>query len=92
MGHDTSIAKLKKRAQKALEKRPEDRTYKDVKDISNWRAVTERWEAMKDNDYAVGLVRSETTRKKMRTAQRMRRQREFRERVRNMKVRVSSED
>ena len=67
----SSIARLKKRAQQALEKDPKDRTYKEVNDISNWTAVTERWEAMKGNQYATGVVRSEKTREKMRAAQRM---------------------
>ena len=50
----SSIARLKKRAQQALKKDAKDRTYKEVKDISSWRAVTERWEAMKGNDYVKG--------------------------------------
>ena len=92
MGHDSPIAKLKKRAQKALGKRPEDRTYKEVKDISSWRAVTERWAAMKGNQYATGLVRAEKTLKKMRSSQRMRRKKELRKRALNIKSRVSSKD
>jgi hypothetical protein len=86
----SSIARLKKRAQQALEKNPRDRTYKEVKDISNWMAVKERWEDMKGNQYAVGIVRSEKTREKMREAQRMRRKKEVQERMRNIKVRTSS--
>lgn len=69
----SSIARLKKRSLEALQKDPKDRTYKDVKDISSWRAVKERWEAMESNQYATGLVRSEETREKMREAQRLRR-------------------
>ncbi len=65
----SSIARLKERAEKALKKHPNDRAYKEGKDISNWRAVNERWEAMKGNDYAAGLVRTERTREKMRAAQ-----------------------
>jgi len=38
----SSIARLKARAEKALKKDPKDRTYKEGKDISSWRAVTER--------------------------------------------------
>ena len=86
------IARLRERAEKALKKDPRDRTYKETKDISNWQAVTERWEAMKDNDYAEGLVRTEQTREKMRGAQRMRRQRELQEMFRRWKRRVSSSD
>jgi len=88
----SSIARLKKRAQQALKKDAKDRTYKEVKDISSWRAVTERWEAMKGNDYAAGLLRSEKTLEKMREAQKMRRQRELRERLRNRKRRAYSSD
>ena len=84
------IARLRERAEKALKKDPKDRTYKEIKDISNWRAVTERWEAMKDNDYAAGIVRSETTREKMRVAQRTRRQRELQQIFRRWKRRASS--
>jgi hypothetical protein len=84
----TSLARLKKRAQQALEKDPNDRTYKEIKDISSWQAVTERWGAMKGNQYATGIVRSEKTRKKMREAQRMRRKKELRRRLANMKVRI----
>jgi hypothetical protein len=64
----SSIARLKKRAQQPLEKDPNDRTYKEVKDISNWTAVTERWEEMKGNQYATGIVRSAKTREMMRAA------------------------
>ena len=92
MAKDNSLARLKKRAQKALEKVPKDRTYKEVKDISNWTAVTERWEAMKGNQYARGLVRTEETLEKMRSAQRTRRKKEIQKRLLNMKVRVSSDD
>jgi hypothetical protein len=92
MARGSSLARLKKRAQKALEKKPNARTYREIKDISNWTAVTERWEAMKGNQYATGLVRTEKTREKMRESQRMRRKRELRERLRNMKVRVSRKD
>jgi len=92
MARDSSIAKLRKRAEKALKKDPNDRTYKEIKDISSWRAITERWEAMKGNDYAMGLVRSEKTRAKMRSAQRERRKREVRETLRHVKVRLSSSD
>lgn len=88
----SSIARLKKRAERALEKDPKNRTYKDVKDISNWTAVTERWEEMKGNQYATGIVRSEKTREKMREAQRLRRKREIKERTRNAKRRVSSSE
>jgi hypothetical protein len=84
------IARLRERAEKALKKDPKDRTYKEIKDISNWRAVTERWEAMKNNDYAEGLVRSEKTREKMRVAQRTRRQRELQQIFRRWKRRASS--
>jgi hypothetical protein len=86
----SSIARLRERAEKALKKDPKDRTYKDVKDISNWRAVTERWEEMKGNDYAEGIVRSERTREKMREAQKMRRQRELQRIFRRWKRRASS--
>ena len=92
MAKDNSLTKLKKRAQKALGKMLRDRTYKEVKDISNWTAVKERWEAMEGNQYAKGLVRTEETLEKMRSAQRMRRKKELQERRRNMKVRVSSDD
>jgi hypothetical protein len=90
MGHDSPIARLKKRAQKALGKRPEDRTYKEVKDISSWRAVTERWEGMEGNQYATGLVRTERTLEKMRSAQRMRRKKELHKRWMNVSIRASS--
>jgi hypothetical protein len=86
----SSIARLKKRAQQALEKNPSDRTYKEIKDISNWQAVNERWKEMKGNQYAMGIVRSEKTREKMRAAQRMRRKRELREMLWHRKRRVSS--
>ena len=85
----SSITRLKKRAQEALKKDPKDRTYKEVKDISNWRAVTERWEAMKGNDYAEGLVRSRQTREKMRSAQRMRRKKELHIGWMNVSIRAS---
>jgi hypothetical protein len=91
----SSISRLKKRAQQALEKDAKDRTYKEVKDISSWQAVNERWEEMKGNQYAVGIVRSEKTREKMRAAQRMRRKRELRKRWKNVRIRrpsSSSED
>ena len=89
----TSIARLKERAIKALQKHPSDRTYKEIKDISSWQAVEERWEDMRGNDYASGRVRSERTRERMRVAQRERREQERRQRLRHMKVRVfSSED
>jgi hypothetical protein len=91
----SSIARLEKRAQQALEKDPKDRTYKEVTDISSWRAVTERWEQTKGNQYATGLVRSQKTREKMREAQRMRRKRELRKRWKNVRIRrpsSSSED
>jgi hypothetical protein len=90
MARGSSLARLKKRAQKALEKTPENRSYKEVKDISNWAAVTERWEAMEGNQYARGLVRTEETLEKMRSSQRIRRKKELRERMRNIKVRASS--
>jgi hypothetical protein len=80
----TSIARLKKRAQQALEKVPEDRSYKEAKDVSNWRAIEERWEQMEGNQYARGLVRTEETIEKMRSSQGMRRKREFKERMRNV--------
>ena len=92
MARGSPLARLKKRAQKALEKMPENRSYKEVKDISSWQAVNERWEEMKGNQYATGIVRSEKTREKMREAQRMRRKRELQERMRNAKRLVSSED
>jgi hypothetical protein len=92
MARDSSLARLKKRAQKALEKMPENRSYKETKDISNWRAIEERWEAMEGNQYARGLVRTEETLDKMRVSQRMRRKKELQERMRNAKCRVSSED
>jgi hypothetical protein len=92
----SSIDRLKKRALQALEKDPNDRTYKENKDVSNWNAVNERWEAMEGNQYARGLVRTEDTLEKMRGAQRMRRKKEFHERMqnvmRNIKRRMSSED
>ena len=78
----SSIARLKKRALQALQKNPKDRSYKEVKDISSWQAVKERWEQMEGNQYAAGIVRSEKTLEKMREAQRLRRKRELRERVR----------
>ena len=86
----SSISRLKKRAQQALEKDPNDLTYKEIKDISNWTAVTERWKEMKGNQYAVGIVRSEKTREKMRAAQRLRRKKEIKERMRNFKYRTHS--
>ena len=92
MARGFSLERLKKRAQKALEKAPENRSYKEAKDVSNWRAIGERWEAMEGNQYARGLVRAEETLEKMREAQRLRRKRELRERVRNMRVKTSSED
>jgi hypothetical protein len=92
----SSIARLKKRAQKAFEKAPENRSYKETKDVSNWTAVTERWEAMRGNQYARGLMRTEETLEKMRSSQLMRRKREFSERMRkvmrNLEHPVSSED
>lgn len=88
----SSIARLKKRTQQALEKDPKDRTYKEIKDISSWQAVKERWEAMRGNEYATRIVRSEKTREKMRTSQRARRKRELLERLRNVKSLGSSED
>ena len=92
MAWGSALARLKKRAEKALEKMPENRSYKEVKDISNWRAIEERWEAMEGNQYAKGLVRTDETLEKMREAQRLRRKRELWERVRNMRVKTSSED
>jgi hypothetical protein len=92
MARGSSLARLKKRAQQALEKNPKDRTYKETKDVSNWNAVKERWEAMQGNQYARGLVRSEKTLEKMRSSQRMRRKKELQERMRNAKCQVSSED
>jgi hypothetical protein len=92
MARGSSLARLKKRAQKALEKAPEDRSYREIKDISNWTAITERWEAMKGNQYATGIVRTEKTLEKMRSSQRMRRKKELQERMRNVKRIVSSED
>ena len=95
MAKDNSLARLKKRAQKALEKMPQSRSYKEIKDISNWTAVTERWEAMKGNQYATGLVRTEKTREKMRSAQRLRRKKEFHKRWMKVSIRrfsSSSED
>jgi hypothetical protein len=92
MAQDSSLARLKRRAQKALEKMPKDRAYKEIKDISNWEAVTERWEAMKGNQYARGLVRTEETLEKMRSSQRMRRKKELQKRLLNAKCRVSSEE
>jgi hypothetical protein len=86
----SSLARLKKRAQKALKKMPKDRSYKEVKDISNWTAVTERWEAMKGNSYATGLVRTEKTRERMRSAQRERRKKELQERWMSVRIRRSS--
>jgi hypothetical protein len=96
MAKGSSLERLKKRAEKALEKTQDDRTYKEAKDVSNWKAITERWKAMEGNQYATGLVRTEKTREKMRSAQRMRRKKELKERMqnvmRNIKRRVSSED
>jgi hypothetical protein len=92
MARGFSLERLKKRAQKALEKAPENRSYKEAKDVSNWRAIGERWEAMEGNQYARGLVRTEKTLEKMRSSQRMRRKKELQERMRNAKCRVSSED
>jgi hypothetical protein len=86
----SSIARLKKRAEKALKKDPKDRTYKEIKDISSWWAVTERWEDMKGNDYAGGLVRTEKTLEKMRSSQRMRRKKELQKRWKNVCIRRSS--
>jgi hypothetical protein len=86
----SSISRLRARAEKALKKDPNDRTYKEIKDISNWRAITERWEDMKGNDYAKGLVRSEKTRDKMREAQRLRRKKELRDRWKKIRIRRSS--
>jgi hypothetical protein len=92
MARGSSLARLKKRAQRALEKTPENRSYKEVKDVSNWQAIEERWEAMKGNQYARGLARTEKTLEKMRVSQRIRRKKELQERIRNAKCRVSSED
>ena len=89
MAQGSSLARLKKRAQKAIEKMPENRSYKETKDISNWRAIEERWEAMEGNQYASGLVRTEETREKMRASQRMRRKKELQERIRNVNIRAS---
>jgi hypothetical protein len=89
MARGSSLERLKKRAQKALEKMPENRSYKEVKDISNWRAIEERWEAMKGNQYARGLMRTEKTREKMRASQRLRRKKELRERWRKVSIRAS---
>jgi hypothetical protein len=86
----SSIARLKNRAQQALKKNPGDRTYKEIKDISNWQAVKQRWEEMKGNQYATGIKRSEKTREKMRLAQRMRRRKELHCRLMNAKIRRSS--
>ena len=68
MARGSALARLKKRAEKALEKNPKDRRYKEVKDVSNWTAITERWEEMKGNQYATGIVRSAKTREMMRAA------------------------
>jgi hypothetical protein len=96
MARGSSLERLKKRAQKALGKMPNARTYREIKDISNWRAIEERWEAMEGNQYARGRVRTEETLEKMRSAQRLRRKKEFDERIRNVmrniKRRSSSED
>ena len=92
MAKGSSLVRLRKRAQKALEKTPENRTYKETKDVSNWNAVKERWEAMEGNQYARGFVRIEETLKKMQSSQRMRRKKELQERMRNAKCLVSSED
>jgi len=86
----SSISRLKKRAQQALEKDPNDLTYKEIKDISNWTAVTERWKEMKGNQYAAGITRSEETCLKMREAQRMRRKKELQKRGIIVRVRRSS--
>jgi hypothetical protein len=91
----SSIARLKKRAQHALAKNPKDGTCREVKDISSWQAVKERWEEMKGNEYAAEIVRSEKTREKMRTAQRMRRRKDPHKRLMNICMRAfssSSED
>lgn len=90
MAKGSSLARLKKRAQKALEKMPRDRSYKEVKDISNWNALKERWEAMKGNQYARGLVRTEETLEKMRAAQRLRRKKELQKGEMNVRIRRSS--
>jgi hypothetical protein len=92
MAKGSSLERLKARAKKALEKTQENRSYKETKDVSNWRAIEERWEAMEGNQYATGIVRSEKTREKMRSSQRMRRKKELQERMRNAKCLVSSED
>jgi hypothetical protein len=92
MARGSSLSRLKKRAQKALEKMPANRSYKEIKDISNWTAITERWEEMKGNQYASGLVRTKETLEKMRSSQRMRRKKELQERMRNAKCLMSSED
>ncbi len=89
MARGSSLERLKKRAQKALEKMPTNRSYKETKDISNWRAIEERWEAMEGNQYARGLVRTEETLEKMRAAQRMRRKKELQKRLLNVRVRLS---
>jgi hypothetical protein len=86
----SSITRLKKRAQKALEKAPENRSYREIKDISNWRAIEERWEAMEGNQYATGLVRTEKTLEKMRSSQRMRRKKEFQKKLKDVRIRRSS--
>jgi hypothetical protein len=89
MANGSSLERLKKRAQKALEKMPENRSYKEIKDVSSWKAVTESWEAMEGNQYARGLVRTEETLEKMRSSQRLRRKREFRERLLYVNIRAS---
>jgi hypothetical protein len=88
----SSIARLKERAEKMLKKDPERLTYKEIKDISNWTAIPERWESMKGNQYASGLIRKEKTLEKMRSAQRARRKKEIRERLLNAKCRASSSE
>jgi hypothetical protein len=90
MAKGSSLERLEKRAKKALEKTQEDRTYKEAKDVSNWNAVKERWEAMKGNQYATGLARTEETLEKMRSAQRMRRRKELHKRWMNVRIRRSS--
>ena len=90
MARGSALARLKKRAQKALQKMPQNRSYKEIKDISNWTAVTERWAGMKGNQYATGLVRTEDTLEKMREAQRMRRKKELQERAKKVRIRRSS--
>jgi hypothetical protein len=90
MARGSPLARLKKRVQKALEKTPENRSYKETKDISNWRAIEERWEAMNGNQYATGRVRTEETLEKMRSSQRMRRKKELQERMRNARCQVTS--